>query len=248
MERKSFIFYVDWANSLQTFPSEVRLEVYEAIIKYAQNGTEIELSDIAKMAFAFIKPHLDDNLSRYDKVCERNRANGAKGGRPKKTQENPKNPLGILGTQQNPKNLDNYNDNDNDNNIPPPPAHVRTYETSLLTITAEQAQTEIEKLLDNPDCLYLIHQRSQMTPTEIWAHLDEFTAEARVTGKTWRNSGDLTQNLANWMAIKKSILTKQQHGTTDKHRLDSEQQRKDANDEWLAGKMAKVFGDGQDVW
>ena len=123
MGKDSFIFYRDWLDGLKGLDVTTRLELLEAIINYGLDGKEMELSAMAKAVFGFIKPQLDRNADKYEQMCERNRANGRKGGRPKKTEEtqsNPENPVGFLETQQNPKNPlkpDNDNDNDNDNDI-----------------------------------------------------------------------------------------------------------------------------------
>ena len=47
--------------------------------------------------------HLIESVKKYQQQVEKNRQNGAKGGRPKKTQENPNNPSGYLETQPNPQ-------------------------------------------------------------------------------------------------------------------------------------------------
>lgn len=44
---------------LADYPAEVRLEVYEAVIRYAASGTLTELRPLAKMAFSFIKKDID---------------------------------------------------------------------------------------------------------------------------------------------------------------------------------------------
>ena len=49
----------------------------------------------------------------YLKVVERNRENGKKGGRPK-TQTNPRNPMGYLGTQETQPNPENLKDKGKD--------------------------------------------------------------------------------------------------------------------------------------
>ena len=64
--RKSFVFNCDWLEILQDFPAEVRLEVYEAAIRYAASGRLSELKPLAKMAFSFIRKEIDYNNSRYD--------------------------------------------------------------------------------------------------------------------------------------------------------------------------------------
>lgn len=61
-KKKSFIFNVEWQEILLDYPSEVRLEVYDAIIEYVASGTLTELKPIAKMAFSFIKLELEDSI------------------------------------------------------------------------------------------------------------------------------------------------------------------------------------------
>ena len=61
-KRKSFVFYIEWQEVLMEYPEEVRLEVYDAIIKYAASGTLSEQKPLAKMAFSFIKKQIDENL------------------------------------------------------------------------------------------------------------------------------------------------------------------------------------------
>ena len=112
--RKTFVFYTEWKELIQNYPAELKLELYEAIVDYAM-GNNVELSPIAQYIFPFIRVKIDADINKYEVVAERNRVNGAKGGRKsKKTQTNPKNPNGLTKTQTNPKNLDNDNDNDNE--------------------------------------------------------------------------------------------------------------------------------------
>ena len=61
-KRKSFVFYIEWQEVLMEYPEEVRLEVYDAIIKYAASETLSEQKPLAKMAFSFIKKQIDENL------------------------------------------------------------------------------------------------------------------------------------------------------------------------------------------
>ena len=59
--KKSFVFNIAWQEVLMGYPSEVRLEVYDAIIEYVASGTISELKPLAKMAFSFIKKEVDKN-------------------------------------------------------------------------------------------------------------------------------------------------------------------------------------------
>ena len=115
MKKETFICYSSWSDVLKILDDTTRLEVYDSIFDYATNE-EIphELSPMANIAFSFVRQDIDRNNAKYGGICERNKINGAKGGRPK-NQKNPKNPLGYLGYSENHNDNDNDNDNVNDN-------------------------------------------------------------------------------------------------------------------------------------
>lgn len=77
--KKSFIFYASWKEVLMSYPSEVRLEVYDAVIEYAISGTLSELKPLAKMAFAFIQRDIDANDEKYNDIVSKRSEAGKKG-------------------------------------------------------------------------------------------------------------------------------------------------------------------------
>ena len=87
MERDTFVFYKDWLNVIRDLPSEVQLEVYQAIAEYAIYGNLIELKPLAKVAFGFVKQTIDRDTQKYISIKEKRKEAGAKGGRPLKTNE-----------------------------------------------------------------------------------------------------------------------------------------------------------------
>ena len=96
MERKSFVFYKEWSEAIKDLPDDVRLEIYESIVEYATTGNVRGLKPMANIAFNFIKPTIDKDSKKYLAITERNRANGNKGGRPRRTAcENPNNPANL---------------------------------------------------------------------------------------------------------------------------------------------------------
>jgi hypothetical protein len=78
-KKKSFIFYSSWYEVLKDFSSEVRFEVYEAIMEYAISGTLIELKPMSKIAFSFIRKDIDENNKRYDETVLKRSDAGKKG-------------------------------------------------------------------------------------------------------------------------------------------------------------------------
>ena len=135
--RDSFIFYRDWREALKKLPDKEKVEIYDAIVDYGLDGIEKALSPIADVVMSLIKPQIIRDRDKYLQFLEKQRVNGAKGGRPSKnptvSDENPKNPSlseKPMGYSENPKNPtvsglkpknpnyvnDNVNDNVNENN------------------------------------------------------------------------------------------------------------------------------------
>ena len=113
-KKKSFITYLSWYNSIKDLSDSDLGKLWRLLFLYVDGeNPKIENSTI-KMAFSFIKDFLDRDKEKYDNICNRNKTNGLKGGRPKNPKE-PKKPNGLSGNPNKPKKPDNDNDNDNVN-------------------------------------------------------------------------------------------------------------------------------------
>lgn len=113
MNKTNFILYKDYQDHVEMLTDEQAGKLFKAIFKYVDNREEVELDPITKMAFSFIKANLERDLVKYKNIVERNKLNGAKGGRPKteKTQ------VVNLGNPKKPKKADIDNDTDIDTDI-----------------------------------------------------------------------------------------------------------------------------------
>jgi hypothetical protein len=124
--KNSFILYQDYQCHIDLLNDEQAGQLLKAIFSYNQ-GQEVQMDPIVRMAFSFIKVNLDRDKEKYAAVTERNKTNGLKGGRPPKsgekeenqkdTKETQDNPLGFSETQDNPKKPDTDNDTDTDTEI-----------------------------------------------------------------------------------------------------------------------------------
>lgn len=113
MAKNSFVIYHNYRDTLEDLTDEQVGILFRAILDYEIDKKEPNFNGELKIAFRFIKKDLDLNSDKYESICERNKINGLKGGRPK----NPKNPNGFSKTQENPekpKKPDNDNDYDNE--------------------------------------------------------------------------------------------------------------------------------------
>lgn len=77
--KRTFIFNFSWKKVLMEYPPDVRLEVYDAVVDYAESGKLSEMKPLSKMAFLFIKDELDYNNEKYEKVCEKRSRSGKEG-------------------------------------------------------------------------------------------------------------------------------------------------------------------------
>lgn len=108
-EKESFIIYKSFYEPIKILSDKQLGRLFRALFDYQiENKADVE-PDIL-MAFSFFKNQMDIDERKYDKVVERNRSNGSKGGRPSK-EKNPKNPVGF----NKPKKPDNDNVNVNEN-------------------------------------------------------------------------------------------------------------------------------------
>ncbi len=97
--KKAFLMYYEYEEQLEDLSDEELGKLVRAMFQYEKLGFEdVELKGITKMAFSFIKRNLKRDKENYDKRSETSKANGKKGGRPKK--EKPKEE-----TYQKPNNL-----------------------------------------------------------------------------------------------------------------------------------------------
>ena len=94
--RVCFLVYKDWEAVLQEFDDATFRELITAIFKYGFDREERELSPMARIAMKLIKPVMERDWQKYIDRANVNKQNGAKGGRPQKTNgllENPENPM-----------------------------------------------------------------------------------------------------------------------------------------------------------
>lgn len=87
MEKDTFLMRGAYRRQFAKLSMEERGQLITAILDYESGEDVGELSPLVELAFSFIKDDLDYNAERYEKKCETNRQNGAKGGRPKGTKK-----------------------------------------------------------------------------------------------------------------------------------------------------------------
>lgn len=113
--RKSFIIHKDSLSVLDDLDDAQAGRLFKAIKAY-QDGAEIEVDPITRIALSPFKSQFERDLEKYESIVERNKNNGLKGGRPGSNKENkePKKPTGLSGNPNNPAKADSDSDSDSD--------------------------------------------------------------------------------------------------------------------------------------
>ena len=109
MEQESMIFYRSFYEALRDLDDDIRLELYDAIMRYSLYEEDVEVSPAVKPFFRLISPQLDANLRR-----RKNGVYGVLGGRPRKNKPNgllEEKPTGLSNSK--PNGLQNKNPNKN---------------------------------------------------------------------------------------------------------------------------------------
>lgn len=155
--KDSFIMQTKYEKHFRRLGEKRGYMLLMAIFEYEQTRTIPELNESIEDAFYFIKDDLDKAYENYQKAVDRNKANGSKGGRPKKPNgktENPKNPVGF----GKPKKADSECGSDNDISADadisarargeqPQREYIRFYEDNIGVITpsiVKEAKSFIE--------------------------------------------------------------------------------------------------------
>lgn len=87
--RESFTFRTEWHDAISELPAEYRLEAMDYIVMYATTGeSPDEVSAVVRAIMILIRPQIDRDRVLYENGC-RGAEYGARGGRPRKPQNNP---------------------------------------------------------------------------------------------------------------------------------------------------------------
>lgn len=87
--RESFTFRTEWHDAISELPAEYRLEAMDYIVMYATTGeSPDEVSAVVRAIMILIRPQIDRDRILYENGC-RGAEYGARGGRPRKPQNNP---------------------------------------------------------------------------------------------------------------------------------------------------------------
>lgn len=113
--KDGFILYCSHYPTINKLSNEDKGKLLDAVFLYHIKGIEPKFDSFpVELAFSFLKQQFDRDEEKYLKTVEKNKSNGSKGGRPKKSEE-PKQPSGIIGILEEPRKADKDKDKEKDN-------------------------------------------------------------------------------------------------------------------------------------
>jgi hypothetical protein len=180
--KKSSIIHHDSLSVIIEMPDEMAGRFVKNLL-CLMRGESIDVDDLSmKMALHPFISQFKRDQEAYEKQCKKNRLNGSKGGRPPKTQGNPKNPSGLNGTQGNPKNPDNDSDKDNDNDnksFPDDSAEIRLSELlfkCILKRNPNHKKPNFQTWAKNIDLMIRVDKRQPQDIANViaWSQEDDF--------------------------------------------------------------------------
>lgn len=179
----SFVLYTEQWPAISLLNAVQRAALLQAIFSLHGACAEPAMDDMTKAIFLLMKPRFEENKERYAAKCEANKANGKKGGRPKKQETErfiPENPKTERFSEENPKTLsdsDTDSDPDTDLKSPPPPAGGQGGEEAAFAPGEEKPESPTVEV-SYPDMgfvqfldAYPAHKRDEGAAWQAWLTL-----------------------------------------------------------------------------
>lgn len=167
MAKDNFIFYRQWWESIRELEPEQQSKVYDALMRFAFEGVE-PTDTVARAVTTLMRSTIKRDLEKYERMCERNRANGIKGGAPKGNGNARK--QSTENNRKQPKTTHSVE-------LPEPVVESSSEIESPATDVPPEAKTDLEQQFDS------FRQRYPGKRRGLKAEFDNFK---RKNPKTWR--------------------------------------------------------------
>ena len=212
MKKETFLFYADWLNVIRDLPSEVQLEVYQAIAEYAIYGNLIELKPLAKVAFGFVKQTIDRDTQKYISISEKRSEAGKRGGRRLKDNEleesNEKQKKQLLSEKSKKSNCplnDNDNVNDNDDKDTSAITDEKKYYSSDNGVIKSISELKRDYLNDENLCNAIIKNLKIIDKNMISEQLEAFNQHLELQGERLKEVRDYRTHFKNWLKKRQEV-------------------------------------------
>ena len=140
MKEQAFLFYQRWREQMKRLPDNERLQIYDAICDYAFEKKESNLAYYLESILDNIRLTINENRAKQQAFIDKQKANGSKGGRPRKsveTEQNPTKPMGYLENPEKPNETNNKNKKENNNKKDNIDSSLHSESTSTEAVDSE---------------------------------------------------------------------------------------------------------------
>ena len=140
MKEQAFLFYQRWREQMKRLPDNERLQIYDAICDYAFEKKESNLAYYLESILDNIRLTINENRAKQQAFIDKQKANGSKGGRPRKsieTEQNLQKPSGFLGNLQKANETNNKNKKENNNKKDNIDSSLHSESTSTASVDSE---------------------------------------------------------------------------------------------------------------
>jgi hypothetical protein len=146
--KKSFILHIDSLGILNELTDEQAGQLFKLIADY-HNPKEpkiTEITQVVNLAFYSFRSQFERDSQKYESIVERNKTNGALGGRPKKkTQKNPKK---ADSDSNNDSDSDSDSNNDSKKNKYGKNSNIHLSESEYLKLIQDYSKEKADKAID----------------------------------------------------------------------------------------------------
>ena len=117
--------YTSYLESLGQYSDEEIGRLVRAMLAYAAKGETTQFDGVERYIWPMLRAQMDRDKAAYQERCERNRANGAKGGRPRKNQTVSGETEGFAGEPEKAKEKEKEKEKENNSSMADKPP-IRT--------------------------------------------------------------------------------------------------------------------------
>jgi hypothetical protein len=217
--KKTFVAYTNWMATFEKLTDEEAGRLIKHLFRYV-NDLDPEPPDrMIELVFEQFKQILKVDLDKWESIRERNKINGAKGGRPKKEKE-PKKPTGLIGNPKKPRKADNDNDNDNDISIKR--ESVNDWKKSFEEYKNQVREAFIEAIQDKT---WMQKQQEYYPNINIKKSLEKACFNYWATEAGWQNKRSKRTKTINWKTtFGNALAMKENHVYNDKNSFYNEKE------------------------
>lgn len=194
-KQKAFLFYYDWKETFDELTDEEAGKLTKYIIKLVNDEKFIIEDKVLKMCFIPIRATIERDKEKHSAYIDKQRTNGAKGGRPKKTQKTQR----LL---KEPKKADSVNESETAN------VNKNVNKNVGVEGKTNHINTNAINYLKEADTIDAVIKNHKLKDIEdLQKHLKIFHKNLTNTGDTYKEYTDYKKHFNSWLTKYKKYET-----------------------------------------